>query len=402
MSIRTNFQRVLNKLEAQRVDDRIPHVLNEKKINAVKNQDVNNKFIFKAIADNKKEGQFNTFLKNLAITGGNPEVVMKNILNKANKKEAEVFAGKLYQYNTIEDLKDMNSKEVSASKFSSDLFKMDAKGIGPAELWLAWLVKNTIVSGGNESFDITQGAKKYEVKSYTTSNAPFRLGNAGAASKFQFIRELRKIGEIADEIIENESVKVSYPELFSAAEMITTKNNEKASARFSRGEVDMQTWKNTIEFIEVANKLVGDSGENGYNLVQFQSTSKGLKNITYMIDPKKPGETEDGKINIKSKVDLKDISGSTVLIRILVKHKYVRGGIEELIKDINAGLNNINDKYDKIKFLVFRTGNKMNLGNGVKTIEGDSKEALISAYGSSLSAIMLITGGGVKTREQDL
>jgi hypothetical protein len=120
-----------------------------------------------------------------------------------------------------------------------------------------------------------------------------------------------------------------------------------------------------------------------------------------MIDPKKPGETENGKINIKSKVDLKDISGSTVLIRILIKHRYVRGGIEELIKDVNIGLNNINAKYDKIKFLVFRTGNTMNLGNGVKTIEGDSKEDLISAYGSSLSAIMLITGGGVKTREQD-
>ena len=29
MSIRTNFQRALNRLEAQRADDRIPHVLNE-------------------------------------------------------------------------------------------------------------------------------------------------------------------------------------------------------------------------------------------------------------------------------------------------------------------------------------------------------------------------------------
>jgi hypothetical protein len=251
-------------------------MLNESKLHGI-----NNKVVSKAIADKKKEVQFNTFLKNLAITGGNPEAEMKNILNKADKKEAEAFADRLYKYDTIEDLKDMNSKEVSASKFSSDLFKMDAKGIGPAELWLAWLVKNTTVSGGNESFDITQkqgkGIKKYEVKSYTTSNGPFRLGNAGAASKFQFIRELRKIGEIADEIIKNESVKTTYPELFSAAEMITTGNSEKASARFSRGEVDIQTWKNTIGFIEVANKLVGDSGEKGYNLVQFQSTSKGLK-----------------------------------------------------------------------------------------------------------------------------
>lgn len=396
MSIRTNFQRVLNRLEAQRADDRIPHVLNEAVV------DITNNKISAAIKKFKKENEFKTFLKNLAITGGNPELEMKNILNKASKKEAEIFADKLYNYKTIEALKPENSNEVSSSTFSSDLFKMDAKGIGPGELWLAWLVKNVVVSGGDKSFDITQGKKEYEVKSYTDTNSPFRLGNAGAASKFVFIRELRKIGEIADEIVKNKSVESSYPELFSAAEMITTKVKESASSRFSRAEVDTKTWKNIIEFIEVANKLVGESGKDGYNLVQFQSTTKGLKNITYMIDPKTAGETEDGNINIKSKVDLKDVSGSTVLMRILVKHKYVRGGIKELINDINTGLNSVNAKYKGMKFLVFRKGNTMNLGDGIKTIEGDSKEALISAFGSKPSAIMLITGGGVKTREQDL
>tara|TARA_B110000908_G_scaffold46247_1_gene56336 strand:- start:1196 stop:2362 length:1167 start_codon:yes stop_codon:yes gene_type:complete len=371
-----------------------------KAVNEALNE-VDNVEITKAIANEKKQVQFKTFLKNLAITGGNPEIEMKKILNNAGKTEAEAFAGKLYEYNTVEALKSNNSKEVGNSKFSKSLFSMDAKGIGPGELWLAWLVKDVVVSGGDKSYDITQGKLMYEVKSYTDTNSPFRLGNAGTASKFVFIRELRRIGEIADEIVKNKSVKASYPELFSAAEMITTEVKESASSRFSRAEVDGITWKNIIEFIEVANKTVGDSEEEGYNLVQFQSTGKNLKNITYMIDPKSAGETTDGKLDIKSKVDMKDVSGSTVLMRILVKHKYVRGGITELIKDINIGLETVNAKYKDIKFLVFRKGNIMNLGSGIMTIEGDSKEALISAFGSKTSAVMLITGGGVKTRERN-
>ena len=62
MSTRTNFQIALNKLERLKSDDRLPHMLNESKLHGI-----NNKVVSKAIADKKKEVQFNTFLKNLAI-----------------------------------------------------------------------------------------------------------------------------------------------------------------------------------------------------------------------------------------------------------------------------------------------------------------------------------------------
>ena len=145
-----------------------------KAVNEALNE-VDNVEITKAIANEKKQVQFKTFLKNLAITGGNPEIEMKKILNNAGKTEAEAFAGKLYEYNTVEALKSNNSKEVGNSKFSKSLFSMDAKGIGPGELWLAWLVKDVVVSGGDKSYDITQGKLMYEVKSYTDTNIVYML-----------------------------------------------------------------------------------------------------------------------------------------------------------------------------------------------------------------------------------
>ena len=178
--IRGNFQRALDNAAA---------------MNEAAMAGVNNKFLLKEIKAKKKEQKFEMYLTNLSITGGKSFTDTINLLNGFKSKEALQFAEGLATYKTIEDLsRNFNKHRKRLGDVIFDQAQVIGKGIGPGELWIAWLVEGARVSGGGESFDITvdndanSKPDLYEVKSYIGDNSPFRLGNAGAASKFQWLK----------------------------------------------------------------------------------------------------------------------------------------------------------------------------------------------------------------------
>jgi hypothetical protein len=345
-----------------------------------------------------KQAAFDAFLTNLTKTGGAPYADMLKILNKLSGKDIDVFVEGLGKYATIEALGNNFSKELSSSPFSNSLFTMDAKGIGQGELWIAWLVSGARVSGGGESFDITHNeSSQYEVKTYMDSASPFRLGNAGAASQFAWLRTLRSVAEITEEIVKIPSIKSIHADIFNAAVEVNSRAEKSASGDFSRGEVSKELMKSTLNFIDVV-KGVLDNRTTGYDLIDIKSTSPGFPNVTLLIEPTTPADIQAGKFKVIKQIDTTDVSGEESLFRMLSRNEYLRTGVSAVIRDINIGISGVETKYNKMTFLVFRKG-AMNLSSKLVKVTGSTSADLIAQYGSAADSVFSMSGALLRVRE---
>lgn len=383
--IRGNFQRALD---------------NAKAMNEAAMAGVNNKFLLKEIKAEKKEQQFEKYLTNLSITGGKSFTDTIDLLNGFKAGEAKEFAKGLATYKTIEALSsnfDKHRKGLGDIIF--DQAQVIGKGIGPGELWIAWLVEGARVSGGGESFDITVNNKaKYEVKSYIGDNAPFRLGNAGAASKFQWLKDMRALAATTETIVSIKGLEASQPELFAAAQLVNSRAEKSSSADFARGEISKTLLGTMVDFIKVAQAAV-ESRKSGYDIIEIKSTQAGMPNKTYHIEPASASDIANSSFKVIGEIDTKDLQSETVLFRELVKNKYVREGAAGLVKDINAGIAQVEQKYKGIKFLVFRTGG-MNISSTLMKVEVADPNDVASVYGGAKAAVFHVSGAILRVREQ--
>ena len=367
-------------------------------VNEAKMHGVKNKNLISEISKQSKESQFESYLNNLSNTGGKSYTDTIALLNKLNASDSKIFAEGLAKYKTIEALQPNFQTEMTATSLSTKIFDEKqniGKGIGPGELWLAWLVEGVRVSGGGESFDVTHNEKsKYEVKSYTGDNAPFRLGNAGAASKFDWLKKLRHLAEVSEEIVKRASLEKTHPELFEVAKQFNSRAEKSPSADFARGEVSKALIQFAIDFINIANKSISER-KTGYDIIEVKSTSPGLPNKSYVIEPASDNDLKSGKFTIKSEINMADIQNEEALFRMLVKNVYVREGLSQLVNDINTGINNVENKYKGIKFLVFRKG-QMNISTGLMKV---NTEDIASVYGGGKDAVFNMSGAILRVRE---
>jgi hypothetical protein len=361
---------------------------------------VNNKFLLKEIKAEKKEQQFEKYLDNLSITGGKSFTDTINLLNGFKSGEAKEFAKGLALYKTIEALSgNFNKHRKGLGDVIFDQAQVIGKGIGPGELWISWLVEGARVSGGGESFDITVNDKeKYEVKSYIGDNAPFRLGNAGAASKFQWLKHMRALATTTETIVSIKGLEASQPELFTAAKLVNSRAEKSSSADFARGEISKTLLGTMVDFIKVAQAAV-ESRKSGYDIIEIKSTQAGMPNKTYHIEPASASDIANSSFKVIGEIDTKDLQSETVLFRELVKNKYVREGVAGLVKDINVGITQVEQKYKGIKFLVFRTGG-MNISSDLMKVELSNPDDLASVYGGAKAAVFHVSGAILRVREQ--
>lgn len=345
-----------------------------------------------------KQEAFDLFLANLTKTGGAPYADTLKLLNKLSGKDIDNFVEGLGKYPTIEALGLNFSKELTSSPFSNSLFTMDAKGIGQGELWIAWLVSGARVSGGGESFDITHNeSKQYEVKTYMDTASPFRLGNAGAASRFEWLRKLRHVAEISEEIVKIPSIKNIHAEIFDAAVGMNSRAEKTPAGDFSRGEVSKELMKSTLNFIDVVNGVLNNR-TTGYDLIDIKSTSPGFPNVTLLIEPASPADIQAGKFKVIKQVNMSDVSGEEALFRMLTKNEYLRSGVTTLIRDINIGISEVETKYNKMTFLVFRK-DAMNLSSKLVKVSGSTSADVIAQYGSAADSVFSMSGALLRVRE---
>jgi hypothetical protein len=157
----------------------------------------------KKLIESGKEEDFNTFKANLP--GGNSIKVITGLLNKLTSEEQDEFVKILYSKDSIADI----SSNDYSSGVGSKLYDLEPKGIGKAELLLATLIRNSKVLGGGESFDLTVGNKKYEVKDYRNypNTRAIRLGTKGKVTRFLFWQEINKTLSVINDLVVSDGIK---------------------------------------------------------------------------------------------------------------------------------------------------------------------------------------------------
>lgn len=280
-----------------------------------------------------KEIDFNTFTSNLP--GGASSTAMSGFLNSLKSKDQDEFVDMLYSKKSVADI---NAGDYS-SGFGAKLYDLEPKGIGKAELFLAVLLRNSKVSGGGESFDLSIGNKKYEIKDYRSSpSKPIRLGTKGKVTRFEFWREIIKTLDVVNDLvttngiqsIQNEDVKKLIMDIYSRIDMI------------SKGELNKDDI-NKLKILYSAFNKLSQSNATGYTYVTFRGPN--ATPTSYIID--------EIPVDVKQNVDLhlKEKGVSESLIIELRRLKYVRNP-KEFEMDMQEAVNLIVGS--DIPFIVFR------------------------------------------------
>jgi hypothetical protein len=287
------------------------------------------------IVEAGKTQEFNIFINNLP--GGTSYSVMVSFLNSLKTKEQNEFVKMLYSKDSIADV----SSNDYSSGVGSKLYDLEPKGIGKAELLLAALIRNSKISGGGESFDLTVGNKKYEVKDYRNypNSKPIRLGTKGKVTQFSFWGEIIKTLNVINDLvvsdgirfIKNENLKKLILDIYSRIDTIT------AGALVKD---DIKKFKQLyIDF----NKL-SQSNATGYTYVTFRGPN--ASPVSYMID-EIPTELKN---NVS--LNLKERGVSETLIIELKRIKYVRNP-EDLSNDFQQAVDSAIG--NEIPFIIFRS-----------------------------------------------
>tara|TARA_R110000772_G_scaffold148902_9_gene259552 strand:+ start:616 stop:1686 length:1071 start_codon:yes stop_codon:yes gene_type:complete len=319
----------------------------------------------------------------------------------------EHFMDRLGSYESIEELQ-ADYQDEMADEFSKSVFLIQPKGLGMGEVWIAWLVKGAVISGGGESFDVLSNGTQYEAKAYNffphyktkelqlgKYEGVWRLGNAGAMSNFSFMKHLTHAVDLCAELS-----KITNPEGYHITEALryidlVEKGSLKygMAADFSRGEIGKKKMANIIMALHHLHIHVSQS-RSDYDIVTFGSSSIGNPNISYLIENATQEEISQGKIKIVKSIDETDITVPLILNRMLVKSKYIREGASAIIEDINNDIAKVQSKYEGINFIVFRKSG-MNIQTQLRTIEGNNIDALLSAIGN----VFNVSSASVRLRE---
>ena len=297
--------------------------------------------------------------------------------NKIVSKDPQKFFDNIGKYNSINKISDGDY----SSGFARDVFNLKPEGLGRAELYIAWVVKNAKISGGGETFDVTIGSSKYEIKDYSTgAKDTVRLGVHGKVTQFPFWRQIQK----TITLITGADKTALTAVLGEAAGDIFVAMNALDISKIQSGEVSQKNLKNLRNFYVVANTFVDEVGD-GYN----QMTLKGpnIKPKDYMIKMISDSEIPaSGKATIEI-VD--NAKGKTIIkfMNDLRALDYVRNP-DGMWKGIHEAVSKINKAYSSVKFIIFRPGPKMMIqGKHFKKLKfGSLTGAAIKVLEDNISA----------------
>lgn len=328
-------------------------------------------------------------------------------LDNMSEEDRNWFLSKIGQYSSFKELQENYQQEISDPR-SQKIFLFDVKGVGAGEIWCAWLLKDAKISGGSETFDITQGDLKYEVKAYNFGKhwktkawqlkkytGPWRLGNAGAMTNFSFVENLLYNAELAHRV---KDTTLDHPDIKRMKKLIQNiEDHSKGHGMvgdFARGEVSQKKMRWMIEFIDTANSYVNRI-HTEYDIVTFGSTTPGNPDIAYVIKESSPEEIATCSFEIIRPVDMYDFNDQVAFDRTLIKSKYIREGIESMIDDINNDLLKVEQKYSGVQFVVFRK-DQINITKRLQKIKDRSKFGLLAVVGD----VFNLSSASIRVKEE--
>ncbi|MDA9262899.1 hypothetical protein N9P49_00460 [bacterium] len=267
------------------------------------------------------------------------------------------------------------TKNFGISKgFDTDLFHVDAKGIGKGEIYCAWKFKDAEIQGGGESFDVAVGATKYEVKDYSgtgftkkgegvVNNGAIRIGVEGSVSKFNFWKEILKTVNIIEKIQTGKDTWTLLPESPELSQLLELKdhilNRVQKEVKIVTGEFNKTDAKKFTQFYEAANRVVTNYETSGeFNQMVLQGKS-GQRSIVI-----EPISTSDIPASGKMEITVKDSSGQATvetLINYLLKLEYLRNP-SKFELDLNQAVADIIAEGQADYWMVFRGSQNNILG----------------------------------------
>lgn len=303
---------------------------------------IENPALVEALNAAGKIAEFRQFLS-LLPTEADP--ITLKYLNSISPEGATQFANLLYSQRGVDE--NQLNQTSFMSGVASDLFRLEPKGLGKGEIFLAALIQDAKINGGGESFDMTVNGKPYEIKDYTggKGNAKsIRLGTKASVTRFKFwdeiVTTLKRLDQLRGTI---ENPKFDFHKYFDQPLLDAIAYLDSRRQFIMAGNLNMKDKQYLEQFYREANALNSDI--DGYTNVILRGPN--ATPIEMSIEP--ITKTADGSIIIKPIEDgSQDITYINSELRRL---KYVRNPYE-LDADLQQAVNEILGS--DLQFIVFR------------------------------------------------
>jgi hypothetical protein len=305
-------------------------------------ESIENPSLIEALNASGKIAEFRQFL-NLLPTEA--DAITIKYLNQITPEQSAEFANLLYSQS------DINEDQLNQTNFQtgigSDLFRLEPKGLGKGEIFLAALIQNSKINGGSESFDMTVNNRPYEIKDYTggKGNAKsIRLGTKASVTRFKFwdeiVTTLKRIDQLRGTF---ENPKYDFHKYFDQPLLDAIAYLDNRRQFIMAGNLNMKDKQYLDAFYREANAL--NSEIDGYTNVILRGPN--ATPIEMSIEP--ITKTPDGSIIIKPIDDgSQDVTYINAELRRL---KYVRNPTE-LNVDLQQAVDDILGT--DLQFIVFR------------------------------------------------
>jgi hypothetical protein len=305
-------------------------------------ESIENPSLIEALNASGKIAEFRQFL-NLLPTEA--DAITIKYLNQITPEQSAEFANLLYSQS------DINEDQLNQTNFQtgigSDLFRLEPKGLGKGEIFLAALIQNSKINGGGESFDMTVNNRPYEIKDYTggKGNAKsIRLGTKASVTRFKFwdeiVTTLKRIDQLRGTF---ENPKYDFHKYFDQPLLDAIAYLDNRRQFIMAGNLNMKDKQYLDAFYREANAL--NSEIDGYTNVILRGPN--ATPIEMSIEP--ITKTPDGSIIIKPIDDgSQDVTYINAELRRL---KYVRNPTE-LNVDLQQAVDDILGT--DLQFIVFR------------------------------------------------
>lgn len=294
----------------------------------------------------EKEKALSHFISN--IPGGVASEIVANLLQdiaKDQKMLSEFIEG-LHSKTNPEKI--VSGDYDKPGSVGYKLFQLEPAGIGKGEFFLAWLIKDSILQGGKESFDMQIGKDKYEVKNYRGNvdgkggSASIRVGVKGKITQFDFFSELIDTIRIIEKLKGRfNETKFNFEKIFDkkTADLLTIIIERKNE--YLRGEINKSDFKTLKEFYSEINQM--DPKIEGYTNVIFRGPNQ--KPVEMSIAP--IIDLGGGTITINPSTEDNSL---TYVITELRRIKYIRSP-NSLEEDLQKA---VDKTVGDIPYIVFR------------------------------------------------
>lgn len=147
----------------------------------------NNAYLIQRLVNKEKLEDYQKFI--IQFPNGQLATMLLKYFESLSVDDVDMLVDSLYSLNTPEQL--CIDYYADRNNAWGKMFDIHARGSGKGEVIIAWLIKDSCIQGGTESFDVLIGDRKYEIKDWSNQkNSSILTGVKSKVSNFEFWKEI--------------------------------------------------------------------------------------------------------------------------------------------------------------------------------------------------------------------